>query len=443
MKSFAILTVFFLLTCAVSQAQIADGGLSNMGGAGNIFYGGIGLTTIDSESGSNTYFNVHLRPEFAFGKLGIGLNINLLFNTQTGDIRSGDWDSPTDLLQQIRYVRWGRKNDPLYIHAGTMDAARIGHGSVVNYYSNNASWDSRKFGGALDVDFGTFGFESFVNNFARAEVIGGRAYVRPLRTVLQVPILRNVAFGGTYVRDVDPDGLTDSNDGVTVYGADVELPVVKNSTMGLYFYYDWSQIYGFSSLENASRTFGTGQYLGVAFDLSSIVGNSELHAKFERRLLGKEYVPSFFDPFYEVQRYQKDGNLHKTDMLLGMQDEVKGWFGELWGKVMDDKIRLLGMYSYYDNAALGGSLHFALDAPDVVPVFAMHATYDKMQIETIGDVFTLDYRSLARAGIGYKINPYLILYMDYIWTFEETAPGSGVFQPQERFEPKLVLALKF
>ena len=78
-----------------------------------------------------------------------------------------------------------------------------------------------------------------------------------------------------------------------------------------------------------------------------------------------------------------------------------------------------------------------------MPVFAAHATYDKVQIETIGDVFTLDYRSLARVGLGYKINPFLILYMDYVWTFEETEAGSGVYQPQERFEPKLVLAIKF
>jgi hypothetical protein len=443
MKIFTLFTALILLTCVVSQAQIANGGLSYMGNNSNIFYGGIGLTTISSDAGSNTYFNVHLQPEFAFGKLGIGLNVNLLFDTQTGNLRSGDWNSATDILQQIRYVRWGRKNDPLFIHAGTMDAARIGHGSIVNYYSNDASWDNRKFGGALDIDFGTFGFESIVSNFARTEIVGGRGYVRPMRSVLQVPIVRNIAFGATYVRDIDPDGVAATNDGVTVYGADVEVPVVKNSTMGFYFYYDWSQIYGFSSVEQQSRYFGVGQYAGVAFDLSSLVGNSELHAKFERRMLGKEYLPSFFDAFYEIQRYQKDSNLHKTDALLGQQDEIKGWFGELWGKVMDDKIRLLGMYSYYDNAALGGTLHFALDAPDVVPVLAAHATYDKLQIETIGDVFTLDYRSLARAGLGYKINPYLILYMDYIWTFEETSPGSGVYQPQERFEPKLVLSLKF
>ena len=432
-----------LLVCvSLSHGQIAEGGLSYMGSNSNILYGGLGLTTIDSETGSNTYFNVHLRPELTFGKLGVGLNINLLFNSQTGELRSEDWDEPVDFLKQIRYVRWGRKFDPLYVKAGILDAARLGHGSIVNYYSNASSWDNRKFGAAFDMDFGMFGFETLTNNFANAELIAGRAYVRPLKEAVPIPVLRNFTIGGTYSRDFDPDGQNETDDGVTVYGADAELPVIRNSTFGLYFYYDWSQIYGYSYLEQQSRTFGTGQFAGVAADVGSILGLAEFHAKFERRWLGKEFMPAFFDAFYEVQRYQ-EGGLRKADMLLDITEERTGWFGEFWGKLLDDRVRVIGMYSFLDDVDESGQLHFELNAPDLVPMLAMHATYDKIGIETIGDVFTLDYRSIARAGVGYKINPFLIMYLDYIWTFEETYPGSNTYQPQERFEPKLVLAYKF
>jgi hypothetical protein len=130
-------------------------------------------------------------------------------------------------------------------------------------------------------------------------------------------------------------------------------------------------------------------------------------------------------------------------MLLGITEKRTGWFGEFWGKILDDRIRLLGMYTFLDDVNDSGALHFELDAPDVVPVLAMHATYDKVGIDTFGDVFTLDSQSIARAGVGYKINPFMILYLDYIWTFEETEPGSNVYQPQERFEPKLVLSYRF
>ena len=77
MKTVLLILVFLVfLGYSSSFAQIAEGGLSYMGSDSNLLYGGIGLTTIDSDAGTQTYFNVHLRPEFAFGKLGIGLNIN-------------------------------------------------------------------------------------------------------------------------------------------------------------------------------------------------------------------------------------------------------------------------------------------------------------------------------------------------------------------------------
>ncbi|MBN1479717.1 hypothetical protein EH223_17550 [candidate division KSB1 bacterium] len=440
-KSTVILFAVLFISFTCLHAQIAEGGLSYMGSNSNIFYGGIGLTTIASDAGTNTYFNVHLRPELAFGKLGVGLNVNLLFNTQTGELRKEDWDKPEAWLQQIRYIRWGRKFDPLYVKAGTLDAARLGHGSIMNYYSNAASWDNRKFGAAFDMDFGVAGFETVTNNFARSELIAGRGYVRPLKVLMPVPVLKNLSIGGTYARDFDPDASSATDDAVTVYGVDAELPLIKNSTFGLYFYYDWAQIAGYSHAEQQSRTFGTGQFAGVAADLGSILGLAEFHAKFERRWLGKEFAPAFFDAFYEVYRYHNGGS--KTDQLLALTEETRGWFGELWGKILDDRIRLLGMYTFLDNRSESGILHFALDAPDVIPVLAMHATYDKAGINTVGDVFSLDNRSIARVGVGYKINPFLIMYLDYIWTFEETSPGSKEYRPQERFEPKLVLAYKF
>jgi len=442
MKKYIVVVVALVMGAATGYGQISDGGLAYMGANSNVFYGGIGMTTIASETGTDTYINVHLRPEIAFGKLGVGLNINLLFNTATGELRKEDWDRPQAWLQQIRYVRWGRKFDPLYVRAGTLDAARIGHGSIVNYYSNATSWDARKFGAEFDLDLGLFGFETMTNNFARAEFLAGRAYVRPFRNSMPIPIVKNFSIGATYAADVDPDGRIDSEDGTTIYGLDVELPVIKNSSFGLYFYYDWAQIYGYSYMEDKSRTFGVGQFAGVAADVGSLFGLAEFHAKFERRWMGREFMPAYFDAFYEVQRYQ-EGGVHKTDQLIGITEETRGWFGEFWGKVLDDRVRVIGMYSLLDDIDDSGALHFELDAPDLVPVLAVHATYDKIGINTIGDVFTLDNKSIARVGAGYKINPFLIMYLDYIWTFEETTPGSNVFRPQERFEPKLVLVYKF
>ena len=59
-----------------AKAQLADGGYGYFGPGqqGGMFMGGMGLSVIDDQ----TYFSINLRPELAFGKFGVGLNVNFL-----------------------------------------------------------------------------------------------------------------------------------------------------------------------------------------------------------------------------------------------------------------------------------------------------------------------------------------------------------------------------
>ncbi len=444
MKKMGVLILGLFLSSA-GYGQLADGGLGYMGSEGGIIAGGFGMTVIDEDGGTNTYFTINFRPEVAFGKLGIGLNVNLLYNTESGAIRSEDWDSGYDYFRLIRYIRWGKKYDPVYARVGTLDAARLGHGFIVNYYTNEASYDNRKIGLAFDLDFGRFGFETIASNMGRAEMIGTRGYYRPLLGIVDAPVIKNFAVGATIVRDFDPDSWANSDDGVSVYGFDFELPLIKSGILNSMLYYDWAQIKGYSYIEEKSRTFGNGQAVGIGVSLGRLLGLLDLSAKLERRWLGKEFIPSFFDAFYEIQRYQSysSGKSYKTDLLISITDETKGIFGELYGGLLNNSVRLLGMFSRLDDQKESGILHLGADAPDLIPVIAAHATYDKIGIEQMEDVFTLDNRSVARVGLGYKIKPYLIFYMDYIWTFVEAEPNSHQYKPQERVEPKIVFSYKF
>ena len=435
-----LLVLALLCVTAPSFSQYADGGLGYMGTEGGLIMGGVGLTKIDDQ----TYFSINFRPELAFGKFGIGLNVNLLYDTETGHIRSKDWDTGYDYFRMIRYLRYGHKWDKVYARVGTLDAARLGHGFILNYYTNEASYDNRKIGLAFDLDFGRFGFETIASNLGRAELVGGRVYYRPLLGIVTVPIIKNFAVGATYTRDFDPDAWSGTDDGVSVYGFDFELPIIKTQLLNTMLYFDWAQLNGYSSIENESRTFGSGRAIGVSTSIDNLGGLIDLSAKLERRWMGEEFVASFFDPFYEIYRYQEmNGNRqYKTDLLIGLPD-TKGVFGELYGGLLGNKVRLLGNFIRLDDQERSGALHLAADAPDAVPTVAAHATYDKIAIEKTGDVFTLDNNSVARVGLGYKIKPYLILYVDYIWTFVETEPGSKTYKPQERIEPKLVFVYNF
>ncbi len=441
-----IITLVLIALCITLSANAQYPGYGTLGmheRENSQFFGGIGLTSIDSEGESALYYNIMLQPELAFGKLGIGLNINLNINTETGEIREKDWDENYDYLRLIRYLRWGVKSDPLYARLGTLDATRLGHGSIVNYYTNEASYDNRKIGLAFDMDFGTFGFETITSNFARAELVAARGYVRPLRQAMGIPVVKNITFGASFVRDFDPDETDKTDDGATVYGLDAELPILRTSFLTTYLYYDWAQIYGYSYTLDKARTFGNGQHAGLLFDFPALTSLFDFSFKFERRWLSKEYLPSYFDAFYEIQRYQN--GFSKVDKLLEVKDNTKGWFGQLYFSALGNSLLATGTYSRLDDVDDSGIMHLAVDAPNTIPSIAAHATYDKMGIDQVKDVFTLDNKSVARVGVGYKLNAFLILYVDYIWTFskEKDQAGNTYFAPQERVEPRIVFSHSF
>lgn len=392
--------------------------------------GGLGMAIIDDQS----YFTIALHPDIAIGKFGIGLNIKLLYNTNTGAIRSEDWNEGYDWARLIRYIRYGHKRDRFYSKVGTLDAARLGHGFIMNYYTNEASYDKRKIGLELDIDFGNWGFETVTNNLGRLEVIGGRAYIRPLQSYLTIPMVKDIALGATYVTDVDPDGTRDTSDGLYAFGFDLEIPLIRIPMFNSFAYFDWAKI----------DTFGSGRALGAEANLTLIAGVAHISARIERRWLGTEFLPSYFNAFYEVQRYMplSDSTVFRKDYSLNsIIEETRGIFGELTGHVMNT-IRLVGNFQRIDDQKNSGILHLAAEVPDAVPMIAAYAFYDRIAIETGSDLFKLDENSVARIGIGYKIKPYLLLNMDYIYTFYFDEQENR-YKPQERFEPRVSFVYNF
>ncbi len=402
---------------------------ATLGNSGT-FTGGLGMAVI----GDETYFTINLHPDVALGKLGIGLNINLLYNTDTGELRPQDWDEGYDWARLIRYIRWGHKRDPFYTRVGTLDAARLGHGFIMNYYTNEASYDQRKIGLALDFDFGLWGLETVTSNLGRMEIIGGRGYVRPFRPFLAVPIVKNIAFGMTYVTDVDPDKSRNTDDGVYELGFDVEVPLIDIPMFNWLVYADWAKI----------DSFGQGRALGTETNITLIAGIATMTARLERRWLGTEFLPSYFNAFYEIDRYKtlENGTVFRKDQsLASITDETRGVFGELVGDILNT-FRLVGNFQRLDDVKQSGVLHMAAEVPDAIPKIAAYAYYDRIEIETGRDLFKLDDNSVARLGLGYKIKPYLLFNMDYVYTFQLNE-DTGVWEPQKRFEPRVSFVYRF
>ena len=376
---------------------------------------GLGMTWIDNQA----YYTISFHPDISIGNFGIGLGINLLYNADTGKLRPPDWDSGYDYARILRYLRYRHKGDKLYSRIGALDAERLGHGFILNFYNNQLNYDERKLGLILDADLGYLGFESLTNNLGRFEVLGGRGYVRPFANS-QVFLLNHFAVGGTYVTDVDPDAWRGTKDNISVWGADVEFYLKKTDIWKIMIYGDYAKI----------QDYGSGQAVGFRTDFSTLKGFLKIGVNLERRFLGKEFVSSYFGPFYEILRHTTAGELisfyeslggdqgglppdikqiadyfpdlpiNKQMLLPMMTEKRNGWYAALMMEVLK-LVQVMGFYQKVDNQDESGMLHLGAGLSESVPFLAMEATYDKWGIGSFKDIRTLNYQSVARVGIGW------------------------------------------
>ncbi|MFH1196012.1 MAG: hypothetical protein V1720_09880 [bacterium] len=412
--------------------------------------GGAGLTWINGQP----FYTVHLFPEVAFSNYGIGLDLSLEFGAD-GKLRKENFNEFSDYLSIIRYFRYGIKGDPLYFRLGALDYATLGHGSIMYLYNNSPSYDTRKTGLELDIDFGLFGIESVYSTFGEAGVVGVRGFTRPLQftEAKDIPVLGQLEAGATIAADFNANaGVIDgeynsdenrfsatSDEGKTfIIGFDLGLPIVRNNMFNFDLYFDYVKI-----LE-----FGDGAATGIKFGVNGL-GLVSLHTKFERRFNDDQYLPSYFNSLYEVQRFQLDKEsgtvLTKAQQLKAATDIGNGWYGELLVSVLNT-FDILGSYQRLDKHPDSGILHLETDvSPKGMPYIA-RAGYDKINIIDESDLFKLDDRSLLYFEFGYKPLPYMIVSMFYNWTFEPIRDADNNvidYRSQKKIEPRVTFIYPF
>jgi len=393
--------------------------------------GELGATIIDGEA----YWVVRFRPELTLGKVGIGLDIELLMNDDEG-IRDNDWDNSHKWVRLIRYVQYGHPFDPLYARVGALDDVVVGHGFIVNHYTNWYDEDYRRLGFDLGLSANAVGIEAFSSNLGRWEIIGTRAWMAPL-SALTSSLAGRVRLGGTVAADLDPDERSETDDEVVVVGADAELPLLYGPPFRLYLYADHAQIVDY----------GQGQGLGIGGEFGRFMGISEIQARLERRFLGDRFIPAYFDAFYGVERYQKiyDSTadtsfvIRKED-ILDTVERGRAVYGELRGVVLG-LVSLLGSYQYTDNRSHSGILHLEASLETFKGLVDLRGRIDKSSIEKTSDIFEADNRTLLEGEIGYRLNFYSMLYVRYRRTFQLESDGS--YEPVDVVAPRLVISIRF
>ncbi len=406
--------------------------------------GGFGLTFIDGEP----YYLFNIAPELAFGKFGLGLDVNLRMG-KNGKLRAEDWDQGYDYLRMIRYLRYGTKKEPIYVRLGVLDYSRIGHGSIIYNYRNSASYDLRKFGMEFDLDFEKFGFESMYSDFGAGGVFGLRGYARPLKftSAGAIPVIGGFEVGVTYAADFNENAnktwaagdsvglLSTAGDGgsLGVFGFDFGLPLLSLPTINSTLYFDYAKIGGF----------GSGSALGIDLNFSGL-GALAVGAKYERRWNGNKYLPAYFDALYEKERYLPIDTTRffsKAQLLSGVMSS-EGYYGEILVSILG-RFNIVGGYQSPVGVRNQGTIHLEFDPGDAIPGIMLSAGYDK---KYVGKVFKVDNNSLFFVNFGYKPIPFIFVSTMYIWTFTEDKDANGNvigYKSQKRIEPKIGFVITF
>ncbi len=440
--------ILLLLQTSLAFAQFEDFPKEGNG----VLTGGLGLNWIDGKP----YYSITFRPEVSFANFGVGLDIKLDID-EDGNLRKENYNEASDYLSIIRYLRYGYKNDPLYIKLGALDYYTLGHGSMMYRYNNSPTFDARKIGLVLDLDLGMGGIETIYSHFGEAGVAGIRGYIRPLKlTPLQeTPILSNIEVGVSYAGDYnayagvtsgfyDPllkDFVADEDKGnINIVGADIGVPISLTDFSTLEFYIDYAQI----------LNFGSGTALGTIYTIKGL-GILDAYARLERRFNGKNYIPSYFNSLYEIERFSVDETTgsftSKASLLKSINDPVNGYFGEAGIRILN-MIDVVAGYQSRDKSPKNGVLHITAEIiPEDFP-FVARAGYDKINIEDETAVFDLDDNSYCYTELGYKPVPYLIVSLLYSWTYTPIRDSDEKiigYEPQKRIEPRvsLVYPLKF
>ena len=280
-----------------------------------------------------------------------------------------------------------------------------------------------------------------------------RGYVRPLQftSLAEIPVIGNLEVGVSYAGDYNDKAgvvsgtynpstdnfIASKDDGfVNIVGADIGLPLLSLQMFNLKLYTDYAKI----------LNFGSGVATGIIGEFNSL-GLITAHAKLERRFNGKQYVPSYFDPLYEIERFQvsQSGVHSKIQRLELNQNADNGIFGELGVNVLGI-FDIIGSYQRLDKSPRSGILHLSSEiAPEDAP-FLLRAGYDKAAIGNETAIFKLDDNSYLFFEIGYKPIEFLVVSLVYDWTFTPLRDADKNiidYIPQKRIEPRVYFVYPF
>jgi|GEM_PF-608802 len=405
----------------------------------NSFDGGLTVTQI----GGQYYAGMILNPEFNLGKVGVGLNVPILYGLQDHKVRTQIFKDGVGAARLITYMRMGiQKETPVYFKVGQLNNTMIGFGGLINNYTNTTSYEKRKVGLHYDVNYKGFaGIEGMYSDFTPGSfnLMAIRPYVRPM-AFTGIPIVNTFEIGATIVHDKDQTkqitsdstyttyGLTKNGVGAFGFDAGVTLlrvPFIQINLYGTYNHLNATSqalrdslksAYPAQSLSTEIKN-GTGGSVGVNFRFNFIANVFNTDVRIERLKYSDYYLPQFFDATYEIN---KDAKIYS----LANAKKMSGIYGSLSGQILK-KVRLGGNLMIPDQItpSTPARVQVNADVDRLADKISLHGSYIKGNLTTLTDAFTLDQRSLLKLQVAYHLNKFLVTGLNYYWAFTPTADG--------------------
>ncbi len=223
-------------------------------------------------------------------------------------VRTEDWNDPGDFFRLVRQLEYGRPSEPLHARFGELGATLVGHGTIVNGYSNNIIASDFRPGAEAHANSAYGGIHLLIDDVTAPHLVGGRGYVRPWGFGDRTRWWHRAAFGISAISDFRaPTVLAETNavgfratppveefEPVTIAGVDAELSLVDEGKWRLLPYLDG----------NAGQ--GVGAHLGLSTKFLP-TDRVSIGLRLEGRAFAAGYVPDYFGPLYEVERYRMTG----------------------------------------------------------------------------------------------------------------------------------------
>lgn len=423
---------------------------------GGSFNGGFTMTVIDDQY----YAGLTLQPEFSIGKVGVGLNVPILYGLEDKKIRTEMFKDGVGVARLITYIRYGvQKRDPVYVKVGQLDNTMIGFGGLINNYTNTTSFEKRKLGLHYDVNFKSlFGIEGMYSDFNMSSfnLFAIRPYVRPLSR-MSIPIIKTTEIGVTFIKDSDQTETGSrqyslTKDGIGAFGLDMGITLLNVPFIQIDFFANYSRLNTASQALTDTLTVlydtntqpdalnngfedGSGASVGLNFRFHFIANILSTDIRLERLNYSEHYLPQFFNTTYELN---KDARI----LALANVNKTAGIYGSLKGHILQ-------------KITIGGSLMIPDDISEESPAFVevnanmerladkitLQGSYFKGNLSDLGDAFSFDENSLAKVRVMYHLNKWMAAGVDYYWAFTPTENNG--FEATKYISPYFGLSINF